>query len=167
MIDRATLAFWVGYAAAEVKPCGPPMREEVLRSTKLFVDETTAPVLDPGRGRTKKGYFWVLARGDRPWRGGTPPAGCTATRRGAAVITPRRCCRATLSCCKPTGMPLIAASPIRSAPADQPHSRSVGHIGAGSGSILPNRPRRHPTGSMGRFCAPRPPISVRQPSPKA
>jgi transposase len=31
-------------------------------------------VLDPGRGRTKKGYFWVLARDDRPWRGGAPPA---------------------------------------------------------------------------------------------
>jgi hypothetical protein len=41
------------------------MREELLRSTKLFVDETTAPVLDPGRGRTKKGYFWALAR-DEP-----------------------------------------------------------------------------------------------------
>lgn len=27
-----------------------------LGSPKLFVDETTAPVLDPGRGRTKKGY---------------------------------------------------------------------------------------------------------------
>jgi hypothetical protein len=42
------------------------MRDELLGSTKLFVDETTAPVLDPGRGRTKKGYFWVLARDDRP-----------------------------------------------------------------------------------------------------
>src|SRR6516164_4630771 len=50
------------------------MRAELLGSTKLFVDETTAPVLDPGRGRTKKGYFWALARDDRPWRGGAPPA---------------------------------------------------------------------------------------------
>jgi len=31
-------------------------------------------VLDPGRGRTKKRYFWALARDDRPWQGGTPPA---------------------------------------------------------------------------------------------
>jgi transposase len=72
-IDRSVLAFWVGYGAAEVKPLWRLMREELLRSTKLFVDETTAPVLDPGRGRTKKGYFWVLARDDRPWRGGAPP----------------------------------------------------------------------------------------------
>lgn len=73
-IDRATLAFWVGYLAAEIKPVWRLMREDLLGSTKLFVDETTAPVLDPGRGRTKKGYFWVLARDDRPWRGGAPPA---------------------------------------------------------------------------------------------
>ena len=73
-IDRATLAFWVGYAAAEIKPLWRLMHEELLRSTKLFVDETTAPVLDPGRGRTKTGYFWVLARDDRPWRGRAPPA---------------------------------------------------------------------------------------------
>jgi transposase len=73
-IDRATLAFWAGYAAAEVKPVWRLIRAELLSSTKLFVDETTAPVLDPGRGRTKRGYFWVLARDDRPWRGGAPPA---------------------------------------------------------------------------------------------
>jgi len=74
VIDRATLAFWTGYAAAEIKPVWRLMRAELLGSTKLFVDETTAPVLDPGRGRTKKGYFWALARDDRPWRGGAPPA---------------------------------------------------------------------------------------------
>jgi transposase len=73
-VDRSVLAFWVGYAAAEVKPLWQLMRDELLRSTKLFADETTAPVLDPGRGRTKKGYFWALARDDRPWRGGAPPA---------------------------------------------------------------------------------------------
>ena len=73
-IDRATLALWTGYGAAEIKPVWQLMLEELLASTKLFVDETTAPVLDPGRGRTKKGYFWALARDDRPWQGGAPPA---------------------------------------------------------------------------------------------
>jgi transposase len=72
-IDRSVLACWVGYAAAEMKPLWRLMRAELLRSTKLFVDETRAPVLDPGRGRTKTGYFWVLARDDRPWCGGAPP----------------------------------------------------------------------------------------------
>jgi transposase len=31
-------------------------------------------VLDPGRGRTKKGYFWAVARDDRPCSGSDPPA---------------------------------------------------------------------------------------------
>ena len=38
------------------------------------MDETTAPVLDPGRGVTKTGYLWALARDDRP-RGGEDPPG--------------------------------------------------------------------------------------------
>ena len=73
-IDRATLAFWVGYASAELKPLWWRIREVLLASTRLFVDETRAPVLDPGRGRTKTGYFWTLARDDRPWGGTDPPA---------------------------------------------------------------------------------------------
>ena len=42
-------------------------------STKLFMDETPAPVLAPGRKRTKTGYFWALARDDRSWGGDDPP----------------------------------------------------------------------------------------------
>jgi transposase len=36
-------------------------------------DETRAPVLDPKAGKTKTGYFWALARDDRPWGGVAPP----------------------------------------------------------------------------------------------
>ena len=74
IIDRSTLAFWVGYAAAELKPLWSLMREELLRSSRLFVDETTAPILDPGRGSTKTGYMWVIARDQRPWGGSDPTA---------------------------------------------------------------------------------------------
>jgi hypothetical protein len=35
----------------------------------LFADETTAPVLDPGRGCTKLDQLWVYARDDRRWGG--------------------------------------------------------------------------------------------------
>jgi hypothetical protein len=41
---------------------------------KIAVDETMASVLDPGRGRVKKGFFWAIARDDRPWGGTDPPA---------------------------------------------------------------------------------------------
>jgi len=73
-IKRAVLAFWVGYAAAELAPLWLRLREIILTSGKIAVDETTAPVLDPGRGRTKKGFFWAIARDDRPWGGTDPPA---------------------------------------------------------------------------------------------
>ena len=72
-IGRDVLAFWVGYFAAEVKPLWRLMREELLASTVLFVDETKAPVLDPGRGSTKTGYIWAIARDQRPWGGEDPP----------------------------------------------------------------------------------------------
>jgi transposase len=73
-IKRSVLAFWVGYAAAELKPVYRRLRELILTAGKIAVDETVAPVLDPGRGRTKKGYFWAIARDDRPWGGTDPPA---------------------------------------------------------------------------------------------
>jgi transposase len=74
MLDRSTLSFWMGYAAAEVAPVVARLREMMLASTRIFADETVVPVLDPGRGRTKQGYFWAIARDDRPWGGSQPPA---------------------------------------------------------------------------------------------
>ena len=38
------------------------------------MDETRAPVLDPGRRKTKTGYLWAIARDDRAWEGTDPPA---------------------------------------------------------------------------------------------
>jgi len=73
-LDRSTLADWVGRAAAELQPLHERLCEHLLRSPKLFMDETRAPVLDPGRKRTKTGYLWAIARDDRPWGGTDPPA---------------------------------------------------------------------------------------------
>ena len=55
LLDRATLAFWMGYAAAEIAPVVARLREMMLGSARVFADETVVPVLDPGRGRTKQG----------------------------------------------------------------------------------------------------------------
>ena len=74
MLDRSTLASWMGYAAAEVAPVVARLREMVLASVRVFADETVVPVLDPGRGRTNQGYFWAIARDDRAWGGSDPPA---------------------------------------------------------------------------------------------
>lgn len=72
-LDRSTLAAWVGRAAFELTPVYDALLASLRRSGKLFMDETTAPVLDPGRRKTKTGYFWALARDDRPWGGDDPP----------------------------------------------------------------------------------------------
>lgn len=72
-LDRSTLADWVGRAAFELRPVFDALIADLKRSTKLFMDETRAPVLDPGSRKTKTGYFWALARDDRPWGGGSPP----------------------------------------------------------------------------------------------
>ena len=61
--DRLKLIYWDGSGLVA----------DLKRSTKLFMDETPAPVLAPGRKRTKTGYFWALARDDRPWGGEDPP----------------------------------------------------------------------------------------------
>ncbi|WP_273727817.1 IS66 family transposase [Brucella gallinifaecis] len=73
-LDRSTLADWVGRAAYELRPVFDALIADLKRSTKLFMDETRAPVLDPGSRKTKTGYFWALARDDRPWGGGAPPS---------------------------------------------------------------------------------------------
>ena len=46
----------------------------ILAGSRVFSDETPMPVLDPGRGRTKRGQFWSHAVDDRPWGGPAPPA---------------------------------------------------------------------------------------------
>ena len=72
-LDRSTLADWVGRAAFLLRPVHERLLARLKESAKLFADETTAPVLDPGRGRTKTGQLWAYARDDRPWGGTDPP----------------------------------------------------------------------------------------------
>ena len=49
------------------------MCQHLAAADRLFMDETTAPVLDPGRRQTKKGFFWAIASDDRGHGGTSPP----------------------------------------------------------------------------------------------
>ena len=73
-LNRSTLANWVGGAGWWLETPHAQLADNVFASTKLFADDTSIPVLDPGRGRTRTGRFWVYARDDRPWAGPDPPA---------------------------------------------------------------------------------------------
>jgi transposase len=72
-IDRSVLADWMGRTGALIAPVVDHMAIVLKRgSSRLYVDETTAPVLDPGRGQTKTGYLWAILRDDRGWNGSDP-----------------------------------------------------------------------------------------------
>ncbi len=73
-LDRSTLCDWVGRACWWLEPLWRLLRRHVISSTRIFADDTSLPVLDPGRGRTKTGRLWGYAIDDRPWQGSTPPA---------------------------------------------------------------------------------------------
>lgn len=73
-IDRSVLADWMGRTGALIAPVVDHMAMQLTKgSSRLYVDETTAPVLDPGKGRTKTGYLWAVLRDDRGWGGPAPP----------------------------------------------------------------------------------------------
>ena len=73
-LDRSTLCNWVGRACWWLAPLHELLLSTVLASPKVFADDTTLPVLDPGRGRTKTGRLWCYAVDNRPWRGPGHPA---------------------------------------------------------------------------------------------
>ncbi|MDR2857910.1 MAG: IS66 family transposase, partial [Novosphingobium sp.] len=72
-LDRATLGNWAGRACFHLKPIAEHMREHLAGADRLFMDETTAPVLDPGGGKVRKGFFWAIANDDRGYSGSGPP----------------------------------------------------------------------------------------------
>jgi len=72
-LDRSTLAGWSGKAGFHLAPLVDRLAERLRQSQTLFMDETRAPVLDPGRGSTRTGYLWALTRDERGWGGSDPP----------------------------------------------------------------------------------------------
>ncbi len=73
-LERSTLAGWVGGACWWLDALHARLKEDILSSDHLFADDTTLPVLEPGRRRTKTGRLWVYARDQRGWAGTDPPA---------------------------------------------------------------------------------------------
>ena len=73
VVGRNVVANWCGRGAGELKPIWSRMLDHMLADDHIYMDETTAPVLDPGRGRTFTGYFWAIARDARPYGGKDPP----------------------------------------------------------------------------------------------
>jgi transposase len=73
-LDRSLLAQWIGASQQLLQPLVDALARHVLSAGKLHADDTPLPVLEPGRGRTRRGYLWTYVRDERPWSSGVPPA---------------------------------------------------------------------------------------------
>ena len=58
-LSRSTLAEWVGHVGVSLQPIVDRMTELLLKRSVLHADETPVPLLDPGKGRTRKAYLWA------------------------------------------------------------------------------------------------------------
>lgn len=76
-ITQSAVATQLGHGTAtfHLGPVVDRLTEHLLSSGTPFMDETTAPVLDPGRSRTNYGYFWALERAHRERAGDNPHGG--------------------------------------------------------------------------------------------
>jgi transposase len=75
-IARSTLADWIGRAAWLMEPLVEAVRAHVFAGARLHGDDTPMPVLEPGRGQTKRGRLWTYVRDERPWQSPASPAVC-------------------------------------------------------------------------------------------
>ncbi|WP_434290721.1 IS66 family transposase [Celeribacter sp. SCSIO 80788] len=74
-LSRSTLMRWTNRLANEaLLPIYQLMERELkTNSERLFMDETTLPMLQPGEGQTKTSYLYALLRDDRSFAGNKPP----------------------------------------------------------------------------------------------
>jgi len=98
-IDRSTMADWIGRTAALLSPLTEAIGRHVCAGPVLHADDTTVPVLEPGRGRTRTGRLWTVVRDERPFAGTAPPAAYyrySPDRRGEHAVALLGSCRGFL-----------------------------------------------------------------------
>ncbi|MET4316047.1 transposase [Bradyrhizobium sp. RT4b] len=99
-LHRATLGNRSGRGRFHLQPVADRMRRHLAMADRLFMDETTAPVLDPGRGQTKKAYFWAIVSDDRVHSGPSPPIVLFRYAVAAAPPRSRSWMASTVASCK-------------------------------------------------------------------
>jgi len=98
-IDRSTMADWIGRTAALLSPLTEAIGRHVCAGPVLHADDTTVPVLEPGRGQTRTGRLWTVVRDERPFAGTAPPAAYyrySPDRRGEHAVALLGSCRGFL-----------------------------------------------------------------------
>ena len=162
-LDRSTLCNWVGRACWWLAPMHELLLSTVLSSPKVVADDTTLPVLDPGRGRTKTGRLWTsygLSSAELGFGTG-PSEHAPPWLQNSTVLVPSGTLRAGAlqSSCIASGRTL--ASLVTPQP---PQNHDAARIEASdrlrvTPCSLRSRPRRLAVGagapSLDRSCAPR------------
>jgi hypothetical protein len=74
VLERSTLADWVGQTSALLRPLIDALERHVMAGDRLYADDTPVPVLAPGTGKTRTGRLWAYLRDERPFASSTPPA---------------------------------------------------------------------------------------------
>jgi transposase len=98
-LDRSTLADWIGQLGFILEPLADQIGRHARAGPAVHADDTPVPVLDPGRGKTKTGRLWVVARDERPWGSPAPPAAAylySPDRKGEHAETLLGACRGFL-----------------------------------------------------------------------
>jgi transposase len=72
-LGRNLMAGWMGHVGFHLEPLAGRLFQLVRDGDRIFADETTLPVLSPGRGRTRTGYLWTYLKDDGPYGGAGPP----------------------------------------------------------------------------------------------
>jgi hypothetical protein len=104
MLDRSTLASWMGYAAAEVAPVVARLREIVLASGRIFADETIVPVLDQDAVAPNKATSGPLRAMIAAGVAAIRLLWSTSMHLAVDIITPRLCWVITAASCNVTGI---------------------------------------------------------------
>jgi transposase len=73
-IERSTLAGWVGQVSTLISPLVDAIGKHVKSAHHIYADDTTAPTLKPGKGKTQTGRYWTYVRDGRDWNENAPPA---------------------------------------------------------------------------------------------
>lgn len=72
-LHRSSMIRMIDNAVVALLPVWEALKADLKSSSKLFMDETTLAMLQPGSGKTKTCYVWALCRDDRRWSGNEAP----------------------------------------------------------------------------------------------
>jgi hypothetical protein len=87
LLVRATLGNLVGRACFHLRLIVDHIRERLKGADQIFMDETRASVLDPGRRKTKTGNLWAIVADDRGQdRGRHGPDRSSRPRQGPRAV---------------------------------------------------------------------------------